>query len=180
VSLESEETPVTTRRAAIARGGILATAAAVLVAGKELFSVEAKRRRKRKKKKKKKKKQGRPFPIRLTADPMTGANEVPSSSGDPLGFGRAIFEIVSSDGICAQFQVNTLSANSTVILTHIHRGGAGTNGPVVIDFQGQLSNCADANQSLLNEVIATPEAFYANLHTNRFPNGAIRGQLRRV
>ena len=178
MSLESDESRVTTRRGAIARGGILASAAAVLVAGRELFSAEAKRRRRRKKKKKKK--QGRPFPIRLTADPMTGANEVPASSGDPLGFGRAIFEIVSSDGICAQFQVNTLSPDSTVILTHIHRGAAGTNGPVVIDFQGQLSNCADASQSLLNEVIATPEAFYANLHTNRFPNGAIRGQLRRV
>ncbi|MDQ4145958.1 MAG: CHRD domain-containing protein, partial [Actinomycetota bacterium] len=66
---------------------------------------------------------------------------------------------------------------------HIHRGAAGTNGPVVIPFQvdaaGVSDDCVTAEPPLVNEIQQNPEAFYVNVHTERYPDGAIRGQLMR-
>jgi CHRD domain len=65
---------------------------------------------------------------------------------------------------------------------HIHRGVAGTNGPVVVDFTDisnnfQKQGCLPVDAALLDEIAASPSNFYVNYHTISFPDGAVRGQL---
>jgi CHRD domain/PEP-CTERM motif len=106
--------------------------------------------------------------------PLLGANEVPSGAGDPDGFGTAILMI---DDVALTVDWNISVSNlDTVILDHIHSGAAGVNGPVVVDFSGQLSGSGLADPDLAS-VLANPTGFYVNVHTNTFPNGAIRGQV---
>ncbi|MEV0166173.1 CHRD domain-containing protein [Nonomuraea fuscirosea] len=67
---------------------------------------------------------------------------------------------------------------------HIHRGKAGVNGPVVIDLlsngriRGNTSfGSVHVKSSLLKGIKKNPKNWYANLHTAKFPDGAVRGQL---
>ena len=111
---------------------------------------------------------------------MTGFQEVNASGqvdqGDPDGFGIADLHI---DTVALTVDWNfTKVANIDLPLTgaHIHQNIAGKNGPVVVDFNGQLSGTGFGYADLAN-VIAHPENFYVNLHNTAFPGGAIRGQL---
>ncbi len=106
--------------------------------------------------------------------PLSGANEVPSGSGDPDGSGTANLTI---DDVALTISWNISVANlDTVILDHIHSGAAGVNGPVVVDFGGQLTGSGLADSDLA-AVLANPTGFYVNVHTNTFPGGAVRGQV---
>ena len=96
------------------------------------------------------------------------------------------------------------SQNESITAAHIHRGRAGSNGPVVLDFQipqaAQTQNpgggnvfATQANQNstisnqitvtnsdqmkTLEEIIANPSNFYVNVHTQANPDGHVRGQL---
>jgi hypothetical protein len=174
VALDFAELLRTTRRAAIVRGGLAATALTAL-AGLGVSPAEAK-----KKKKKKKKKSPPPQVIaRLQASAMTGAKEIPGP-GDPNATGTAIFEIKSNGQICCDFNVQNLADGSTIILTHIHQGDADEMGGVVVDFEGETENCVSPGQAILNQIIANPAGFYANLHTNLFSGGAVRDQLSEI
>jgi len=109
---------------------------------------------------------------------MNGAAEVPGP-GDPDGTGRAEMHIVdAADRICYEIWVQGLSS---VTATHIHRGAAGVAGPPVITLEsptdGHSKECEDIDGSLADEIKANPGAFYLNVHTTDYPNGAIRGQL---
>ena len=72
---------------------------------------------------------GRP----LSAE-LSGANEVPPvSTGDPNGSGTA--DLTLNQGQQADLPADRACRTSPPpILQHIHRGAAGTNGPVVVDF----------------------------------------------
>ena len=106
--------------------------------------------------------------------PLSGANEVPGGSGDPDGTGTAF---LAFDDVANTVAWTIVVANlDTVILDHIHSGPAGVNGPVVIDFLGVLAG-GPAFDIDVAAVLANPTAFYVNVHTNTFTNGAIRGQI---
>jgi CHRD domain len=131
--------------------------------------LEARKKGKRKKKKK----------VKLAANPMTGAQEVPSLTGDPIGQGNANFTIEGTK-ICGVF---TLSAATsfTVTGTHIHEGALGVDGPIVVDFGATVGPrvCRNAG-GIVNRIKASPADFYANIHTSTHTAGAARGQLQRV
>jgi hypothetical protein len=120
---------------------------------------------------------GRP----LSAD-LSGSNEVPPvSTGDPDGTGTANLTLnQGQEEICLEVEVQNIS---TPILQHIHRGAAGTNGPIVVDFTQLLSQggdgCVSASRDLVKEIRQNPEGFYFNVHTGDFLGGAVRGQLAR-
>jgi len=75
---------------------------------------------------------------------------------------------------------------------HIHKAPAGVNGPIHWDFLeagvpvasigGQpvtLRGVARARAAaVLSDLLAHPDQYYVNVHSPRFPAGAIRGQLR--
>jgi hypothetical protein len=120
---------------------------------------------------------GRP----LSAD-LSGSNEVPPvSTGDPDGSGTANLTLnQGQEEICLEIEVQNIS---TPILQHIHRGTAGVNGPVVVDFTPLLAQggdgCVSADRALVKEIRQNPEGFYFNVHTGDFLGGAVRGQLSR-
>jgi len=85
----------------------------------------------------------------------------------------------------------------TVTGLHIHRGTAAVNGPVVIDSgirgatatedatgrAGAVRQAAVTSAdglAVVRDLLASPEAFYVNLHTTVNPGGAIRGQVVRA
>ena len=123
MALDLGELLRTTRRAAIVRGGLAATAMAAL-AGLGIGPAEAK-----KKKKKKKKKSPPPQVVaQLIATNMTGAKEFPGP-GDGEAFDcSATFVIKSNGEICCNFTFNTKTPDSEITLTHIHQGVSGASG----------------------------------------------------
>lgn len=109
---------------------------------------------------------------------LTGAAEVPGP-GDPDGSGRAEFHIADPlDRICYEM---TVAGLTNVTVAHIHRGAVGVAGPPVITVDpprdGHSKECEDIDGGLADEIKANPGAFYLNVHTTQYPDGAIRGQL---
>jgi CHRD domain len=107
---------------------------------------------------------------------LTGANEVPGP-GDPDGSGHATFTI-DTIALTVVWDV-TVADLDTVLAAHIHAGAPGEFNVPLIDLSSGLSG-GPLQSDDLAQVIADPGAFYYNVHTDIFPNGAIRGQLRLV
>jgi CHRD domain len=119
---------------------------------------------------------------------LTGAAEVPGP-GDDDGRGRFTY-VAFGDNLC---YVLTAVRIEPATMAHIHAGAAGVAGPIAIGLKpptrGLSADCIKAVdnstpdsptvllQSELDAIIATPENFYANVHNDPFPMGAIRGQL---
>ncbi|MBT8201844.1 MAG: CHRD domain-containing protein [Acidimicrobiia bacterium] len=110
----------------------------------------------------------------LTAD-LAGSNQ--TGEGDPDGTGTALV-IIEGDSL--MFDITLEGVDDPVVAAHIHAGAAGENGPVVLDFDvavNGLSGLVYADPFLLEEILAFPELFYVNVHTETYPDGAVRGQL---
>lgn len=108
---------------------------------------------------------------------MTGSQEVPK--GSPTGSGSFRFQIVPSAGqVCFSL---TWSKIDTPISSHIHKGAKGKAGGIVIVLFNAPpvghSGCRNAPKSLIKAIQKTPSAYYVNVHTNKYPLGAIRAQL---
>lgn len=110
---------------------------------------------------------------------LSGANEVPPA--DPDGGGLAEGSINdATNQICVDLEVRQISPPTAA---HIHRGAAGVNGPVVVTLDtpddDDSDDCDDISDALADEIRSNPGGFYVNVHTADYPDGAIRGQLRR-
>jgi hypothetical protein len=127
---------------------------------------------------------------------MTSRAEVPS----PPSPGRGVASFVlSDDGTLLYFSVSVTDLSSPASMAHIHLGSPGGNGDVIVNLCGAGSTPACASDGLvasgtvdssslvgpmagrtLDDLLAVLEsdATYVNVHTERFPNGEIRGQLR--
>ena len=111
---------------------------------------------------------------------LTGDAEVPGP-GDPAGEGFAQLSIDLGAGqLCWDLFVDLGEA---AVAAHVHDGDAGTAGPVVVtlgtpDENGESVDCLDGlDPSLLQSIVDDPAGFYVNVHTDTYPDGAIRGQL---
>ncbi|KOV83338.1 hypothetical protein ADL03_20990 [Nocardia sp. NRRL S-836] len=109
---------------------------------------------------------------------LTGQAEVPGP-GDPDGRGHAVVWVTSGK-VCVSLTVRKIQTASAA---HIHRGTAGTAGPVVVDLaapsDGTSYSCTRVDRGLAREVARTPAQFYVNVHNAEHPAGAVRGQLHR-
>ena len=108
---------------------------------------------------------------------LSGANEVPP--GDADGWGRARVTINdAANTICTDLEVRDIGE---VTAAHIHRGAVGVNGPPVVTLDAPDDNdsddCDTKDDALVDEMRRNPGAFYVNVHTGAYPDGAIRGQL---
>ena len=118
---------------------------------------------------------GRKFMITLT-----GAEEAPGP-GDPDGSGTAFLSLNPGQGeVCFELSVSGIALPATG--AHIHVAPAGSPGPVVVpltppDASGASSGCVSASRDLIIAIIQNPDAYYVNVHTTKFPPGAVRGQL---
>jgi hypothetical protein len=109
---------------------------------------------------------------------LDGAQEVTSggvpNQGDPDGSATAT---LTFDDVALTVSWSISVANlDPIVGAHIHNAAAGTNGPIVIDFAGQLTGTALADPDIA-ALLANPTQFYVNIHTTTFQNGAIRGQI---
>ena len=69
---------------------------------------------------------------------------------------------------------------------HVHRGAGGANGQVAVPLfatdaaivgWSEKRGCVRAAASLLARIAANPAAYYVDLHSPQFPQGAVRGRL---
>ena len=113
---------------------------------------------------------------------MRGSSESPKGPATA----RGTFTVQFRNGqACYRMSVSGLG--SRPVAAHIHKGGAGTNGPIVIDlkptFRGTSprvsQKCVSAKASIVSAIRRNPSGYYANVHTSKNPGGAARGQLRR-
>jgi hypothetical protein len=113
----------------------------------------------------------------LHAD-LNGQNEV--GPGDRNG-GGSFAAVIDENELCYGLAVRDIQ---DPIFAHIHRGRAGTNGDIVVTLRhprngdpGASSGCVTLRPELRRSIRRRPSRFYVNVHTRRYPDGAIRGQL---
>ncbi len=107
---------------------------------------------------------------KLTAK-LAGTSEVPK--GAPGGSGAATITITGSK-VCWKF---TFSGIGKPLVSHIHKAPLGKAGPVVVPLGGAFKPSGCTTSAIAKAIAATPSAYYVNIHTAKFPAGAIRGQL---
>ncbi|MBT8200673.1 MAG: CHRD domain-containing protein [Acidimicrobiia bacterium] len=110
----------------------------------------------------------------LFAD-LSGDNEV--GGGDPDGTGTAELNF---EGDQLMFDITLEAVAEPITGAHIHTGVDGENGPVVVDLEFEtngLSGVVSADPAIFGEMLAYPEQFYVNVHSDAYPDGAVRGQL---
>lgn len=113
-----------------------------------------------------------------TLNAVLSGTEGAPEPGDPDGSGTAMVVLEPADGrVCYEIEVENIEEPGAA---HIHSGAAGTAGPPVVDFDvpnNGLSACVDADQAIIEEILASPSQYYVNVHNAEFGGGAIRGQL---
>jgi CHRD domain len=104
---------------------------------------------------------------------LTGKVEVPK--GDPDGSGTAEIKITGTR-VCWEIKTSKVA---TLLAAHIHKGGAGVAGPVVVPFGKtyKAKGCVTAPSKVAAAIQKNPRAYYVNVHNARYPGGALRGQL---
>jgi hypothetical protein len=121
---------------------------------------------------------------------LSGAAEV-GVAGDPDGVGvmRVNVKQESSKPSQVCFSGNAFSI-SKVVKLHMHNAPAGVNGPVVVDFainedsvrvtkngRTRFKACTTVDDALATAIRENSANYYVNVHTDEFPQGALRGQL---
>jgi hypothetical protein len=108
---------------------------------------------------------------------LSAAEEVPVA-GPPGGAGAATITIdTAASRLC--YDVTWSREVGTPNAGHIHKGPSGTSGPieVVLNLPAQPRACMQVPAVVLQDIVADPGGHYVNVHSNAYPNGAVRGQL---
>jgi hypothetical protein len=118
-------------------------------------------------------------------------NEVPPATSNAFGSAFVTFDPISSR---IAWEVAT-SGIASPTLSHIHRGPAGVNGPVIINFAtsaAQIPGGRTNGNKAISEVqsgsltaadltalanATTASGYYVNVHSAAFGGGEVRGQL---
>ena len=105
---------------------------------------------------------------------LLGKSETPK--GDPDGRGTAEVKITGRK-VCWEIKVSRVQ---TIVAAHIHKGGPGVAGPVVVPF-GKVyksKGCTTTTAAIAAAIEKNPAAYYVNVHNAKYAAGALRGQLR--
>jgi hypothetical protein len=118
-----------------------------------------------------------PAPQSFSAS-LTGKNETPPSNSPARGTAKITVN-VSKNQVCWNLTAQKLQGSAT--RAAIHRGPAGKSGPVVLNLSppagGSSHGCKNVGPPLARGLVKNPANYYVSVHTNKFPNGEIRGQL---
>jgi Cu/Zn superoxide dismutase len=109
---------------------------------------------------------------------MAGANETPPVNTAATGTGKITVDATRNQ-LCWNLSVQKLQG--TVTGAHIHRAPAGKAGPIVLYLSpptgGTAQGCKGVGPPLARGIVKNPADYYVNVHTSKFPDGEIRGQL---
>jgi hypothetical protein len=125
--------------------------------------------------------------VSANAASTTHLTTVAKGKFEGVGMGAA------KGSVTARFSLNTtkntlcytIAAHGITGITgvHIHTGAAGVNGgvavaldPTKIGVKG--ATCVAVDAKTLGAIVANPSMYYFNAHTAKYPNGAVRGQLK--
>jgi len=136
------------------------------------------------------------FEAQLRASNEVSPVVVAASEQGTIGLAVVTLTVTRSGGTItaasSRFDVtlNGMASDSVIILSHIHEGAAGVNGPVRVDsglspaapvpasFGASFSRSGLATTpAQAQAIINNPAGFYFNVHTALSPGGVARGQL---
>lgn len=109
---------------------------------------------------------------------MSGTAEVPK--GAPKGSGGAVVALHGRTlQVCWRFA--HLRGFTGPTFAHIHQGGRGTSGPIVVPLSTSLKfhnrGCVKASAAVIKAIEHNPHGYYVNIHSKKYPGGAVRAQL---
>lgn len=89
---------------------------------------------------------------------------------------------IDADGskLCYRYDIGDLvDRGEQLTAAHVHFAKEGVVGPVVVDLIAGNEGCTDVvSKSTLRDLSENPASFYVDIHSERYPEGAARGQLR--
>jgi hypothetical protein len=117
-------------------------------------------------------------PSRTYRVKLTGPAETPP--GAPHGSGVAVITLRGkSDQVCWTFSALKGFAHPT--FAHIHIGHAGTSGNIVVPLSTGTTfltkGCVSTSAATIRAIANDPHAYYVNVHSIKYPGGAVRSQL---
>lgn len=109
---------------------------------------------------------------------LSGAAETPAK-GAPKGSGTFNLTLKPEQGqVCYALWVTNVESPTAA---HIHKGEAGKSGPPVVMLKaptnGKVKDCTQVSKDVIAALQANPDGYYINVHSQKFPKGAVRGQL---
>jgi hypothetical protein len=127
---------------------------------------------------------------------LTGGQDVPPVNTDAFGSASFVF---NDDFTRLRFKLVVNDLDEFTV-SHIHLGMRGQNGPVVIFLFGPVTRGISVNTGVVTGTITEDDLVgplqgmslfelakqmnagntYVNAHTERYPDGEIRGQIRQV
>jgi Cu/Zn superoxide dismutase len=114
---------------------------------------------------------------------MTGAQEVPATDPDAHGTAKLRLDRAKKR-VC--FTIRVSSDVEDVAAAHIHKGGKGVAGDIVVPLihapaaGSKFTGCEkNVSKALIRAMLRHPGRYYVNVHTADFPGGEIRGQLQK-
>ena len=110
---------------------------------------------------------------------LTGA-EIVGARGDSDGYAKAELSVSDeANQIC--YDLNDVRGLGIITSAAIHRGGKGSNGQIVVRMseanEGGWKNCVSRPEWLEDRIGNASGAYYMQVNTSDYPNGAIRGQF---
>jgi hypothetical protein len=115
---------------------------------------------------------------------LAGTSELPAGTGDPDATGVALANIKPGSGnIC--YVIRVRKVDGSVDGVHLHAGRVGQEGPAVAHLDppmvsGAVAACTWIGKKLAAKIRKSPHKYYVNVHSTAFPDGALRGQLRKA
>jgi hypothetical protein len=116
---------------------------------------------------------------------LTASQEVPPTTSP--GSGNATVSFTDATHTAINVTITVTNLGSPINAFHIHgpNGPAGTNANIAINLQGlggtfvnnKMTGTFPIDATNAAALLAHPENFYVNVHTNQFGGGAIRGNL---
>jgi len=109
---------------------------------------------------------------------LDGPSEVPPNASPGTGFANLILNDAT---LQMTYTLTYAGLQGPTTASHIHRGAAGVPGPVVYplalgNFPSGANGVVQINAADLPDLMN--QGMYVNIHTQVFPGGEIRGQVR--
>jgi CHRD domain len=116
-------------------------------------------------------------PVTIYRVAMSGSAEVKRGAAGGSGF--AVIAFHGSKALCWRFA--HLHGFTGATSARIYAGSSGKGGKVIVSLSpGPLlhhQGCRSVGATVVNAIEGKPSAYYVNVHSVKYPAGAVRGQI---